>query len=263
MSEEWQETLDDRHGVTEVQQNQPAVIRERTIIVAQPERRALQAAAFGDSDGITRWCAANTGAIDCVFWNEEALYVKTRDGTLIRFQPEIEPDVRQFFQRAERRYDPINDWKMVWAGDYEEVKFSKKSLLEFLKRHAEEFSPDVKGQIQEMRVTEKLDTNSISLSEDSEKEEEIITNQTSIPKEFTALMRISEGFSAEMKFKARIKRNTNEYGRPEKGYAIFLELANARQVRRQLMSSVLQRLPSGVNVYYGKLEAFAEKGERI
>ena len=254
--------IEENHATAETLESQIATIKERTIIVAQPERRALQAVAFGDSDGISRWCSANSNAIDCVFWNEEALSVKTRDGTLIRFQPEIEPDIIQFFHRAERRYDPV-DWKVVWAGDYEEVKFSKRSLLEFLKRHAEEFSPNVKGQIQEMRVTEKLDTSSISLSEDSEKEEEIITSQTSIPKEFTALMKISEGFSAEMKFRARIKKNTNEYGKPEKGYAIFLELANARQVRRQLMASVLQELPPAVEKYYGKLEAFAEKGERI
>ena len=255
-------TLEDGGAMVEAQHNQIATVKERTIIIAQPERRALQAAAFGDSDGISRWCAANSGEIDCVFWNEEIMSVKTSDGTLIRFQPEIEPDIKQFFQRAESRYDPV-DWKVVWAGDYEEVKFSKRSLLEFLKRHAEEFSPDVRGQIQDMKVTEKLDTNSISLSEDTEKEEEIITSQTSIPKEFTALMKISEGFSAEMKFRARIKRNTDRYGKPEKGYGIFLELANARQVRRQLMTSVLQRLPAGVAVYYGKLEAFAEKGERI
>ena len=255
-------SLKENSVAIEAQHSQIATIKERTIVVAQPERRALQAVAFGDSDGISRWCAANSDEIDCVFWNEEALSVKTKDGTLVRFQPEIEPDVMQFFCRAERRYDPI-DWKIVWVGDYEEVKFSKRSLLEFLKRHAEEFSPDVREQIRDMKVTEKLDTNSISLSEDSEKEEEIITSQTSIPKEFTALMKISEGFSAEMKFRARIKRNTDGYGKPEKGHGIFLELANARQVRRQLMTSVLQRLPAGVAVYYGKLETFNDKGERI
>lgn len=262
MSEEWQKTIDGADELQRVQHNQPAVIRERTVVVAQPERRALQAAAFGDSDGIVRWCGANTDAIDCVFWNEEALSVKTKGGTLIRFQPEIEPDVCQFFERAERRRD-ITDWKIVWAGDYEEVKFSKKSLLEFLKRHAEEFSAEVRNQIQDMRVTEKLDTSSISLSEDTEKEEEVITNQTSIPKEFSALMRISEGFSAEMKFRARIKPNIDEYGRRAKGHSIFLELANARQIKRQLMTSVLQRLPSSVSAYYGKLEAFVERGERL
>lgn len=263
MSEEWQERLDDSDAMVPGQlSGSTRVVRERTIIVAQPERRALQAASFGDSEGITKWCSANLGAIDCVFWCEESLSVKTKDGSLIRFQPEIEPDVAMFFQRAQSRYDRV-DWKVVWGGDYEEVKFSKKSLLEFLKRHAEEFSPDVKSQIQEMKVTERLDTNSISLSEDSEKEEETITSQTSIPKEFTAMMRVSENFSAELKFKARIKRNTNEYGRPEKGYGIFLELSNARQIRRQLMKSVVERLPAHVGVYYGKLEAFSEKGDKL
>ena len=262
MSEEWQRTIDGGDELQMGQHNQPAVTKERTIIVAQAERRALQAAAFGDSEGITEWCQANTGGIDCVLWNEEALSVKTKDGTLIRFQPEIEPDVAQFFERAERTRD-LTDWKVVWAGDYQEVKFSKKSLLEFLRRHAEEFSPEVRNQIQDMRVTEKLDTANISLSEDVEREEETITNQTSIPKEFSALMKISEGFSAEMKFRARIKRNIDEYGRQAKGHAIFLELANARQIKRQLMSSVLQRLPSGVRAYYGRLESFSEKGERL
>jgi hypothetical protein len=231
------------------------------VVVYNAPANTIEGLSFGESTGIVDFCKRKTDTIDSVMWNEEYLAVRTTNGHMVRFQPELNEEISTFFKHKERRLN-VSDWTVVWEGDYEKVKFTKKALLDFLSRHADELDSDVKKQIQEMRVMEKIDTSSISL-DDTERTIEDETKKTSIPKEFSATIKIAESWSAKMMFRASVERNVDDYGRPQKGYSIVMELSNARQIKRDLMKFVLERIPENIPRYYGKLKLLNLRGDEL
>ena len=232
------------------------------VMVYNAPPAVIESIQFGESAGIAQYCKLHKDRIEAVYWNEEFMSVRTSNGEIIRFEPELNSEVQLFFTRK-TNYRDRNTGYVVWDGDYEKAKFSKKSLLEFLSRHTEELEEGVKKSIQDMKVTERVDTQSISLG-DVERTVEEEEQKTSIPKNFKANIKIAENWYAEMHFKAYVTRNVDDYGRPQKGHSIILELENARQIKRDLMEFVLKQLPESIPRYYGKLKALnVRKGEEL
>ena len=230
-----------------------AIEDKANVMIYNAPPSIVESISFGESTGVIDYCSRKPDIIESIFWNEEFLSVRTKNGEVIRFEPEIRPDVKMFFSRKESYRDRETGY-VVWDGDYEKAKFTKKSLLEWLSRHADELEADVKQSIKDMKVSERLDTQSISLG-DTERTMEEEEMKTSIPKNFKANVNISENWFAEMHFRAYVARNADEYGRLQKGYSIILELENARQIKRDLMQFVLDRIPGSIPRYYGKLKA--------
>ena len=230
-----------------------AIEDKANVMIYNASPSIVESISFGESTGVIDYCSGKPDIIESIFWNEEFLSVRTRNGEIIRFEPEIRPDVKMFFSRKESYRDRGTGY-VVWDGDYEKAKFTKKSLLEWLSRHADELEADVRQSIKDMKVSERLDTQSISLG-DTERTMEEEEMKTSIPKNFKANVNISENWFAEMHFRAYVARNADEYGHLQKGYSIILELENARQIKRDLMQFVLDRIPTSIPRYYGKLKA--------
>ena len=220
----------------------------------------VESISFGESAGIIDYCQKSVNEVKEIYWNEEYLAARTTRGEIIRFQPELNADIEMFFMRKRNRRDD-NTGYVVWDGDYERAKFTKKSLLEWLSRHTEELDEDVRNAIRDMRVSERLDTQNISLG-DVERTTEEEEMKTSIPKHFKAHTIIAENWYAEMHFKAFVARNTDDYGHVQKGYNIVLELENARQIKRDLMQFVLGKIPESIPKYYGKLKVLRTNGDR-
>jgi hypothetical protein len=220
----------------------------------------VECISFGESAGIIDYCQKSVNEVKEIYWNEEYLAARTARGEIIRFQPELNADIEMFFTRKRNRRDD-NTGYVVWDGDYERAKFTKKSLLEWLSRHTEELDEDVRNAIRDMRVSERLDTQNISLG-DVERTTEEEEMKTSIPKHFKANTIIAENWYAEMHFKAFVARNTDDYGHVQKGYNIVLELENARQIKRDLMQFVLGKIPESIPKYYGKLKVLRTNGDR-
>jgi hypothetical protein len=220
----------------------------------------VECISFGESAGIIDYCQKSVNEVKEIYWNEEYLAARTARGEIIRFQPELNADIEMFFTRKRNRRDD-NTGYVVWDGDYERAKFTKKSLLEWLSRHTEELDEDVRNAIRDMRVSERLDTQNISLG-DVERTTEEEEMKSSIPKHFKANTIIAENWYAEMHFKAFVARNTDDYGHVQKGYNIVLELENARQIKRDLMQFVLGKIPESIPKYYGKLKVLRTNGDR-
>ncbi len=220
----------------------------------------VECISFGESAGIIDYCQKSVNEVKEIYWNEEYLAARTARGEIIRFQPELNADIEMFFTRKRNRRDD-NTGYVVWDGDYERAKFTKKSLLEWLSRHTEELDEDVRNAIRDMRVSERLDTQNISLG-DVERTTEEEEMKSSIPKHFKANTIIAENWYAEMHFKAFVARNTDDYGHVQKGYNIVLELENARQIKRDLMRFVLGKIPESIPKYYGKLKVLRTNGDR-
>jgi len=222
----------------------------------------VEAISFGESEGLIDYTKRNQNKIDSVFWNEDYLSVRTVNGEIIRFEPELDPDVHMFFERK-TNYRDRNTGYIVWDGDYEKARFTKKSLLEWLSRHTEDLDENVKKSIKEMKVSERLDTQSITLG-DTERTTEEEEMKTSIPKDFSAHVRIAESWYAEMHFSAYVARNNDDYGHVQKGYNIVLELLNAREIKRDLMKFVLGQMPESIPKYYGKMKVLnVRKGDEL
>ena len=219
----------------------------------------VESISFGESAGIIDYCQKSVNKVKEIYWNEEYLAARTDKGEIIRFQPELNADIEMFFTRKQNYRDHATGY-VVWDGDYERAKFTKKSLLEWLSRHAEELDEDVRNAIRDMRVSERLDTQNISLG-DVERTTEEEETKTSIPRHFNANIVIAENWHAEMHFKAFVAKNTDDYGRVQKGYNIVLELENARQIKRDLMQFVLGKIPESIPKYYGKLKILSTNGD--
>ena len=238
------------------------VKQDSNVIVYNAPPSVVESISFGESAGLIDYAKKNEEVIDSVFWNEDFISIRSKHGDIIRFEPELNSEVQLFFTRKSS-YRDRNTGYAVWDGDYEKVKFTKKSLLEWLSRHADELDEGVKKSIKEMKVSERLDTQSISLG-DVERTVEEEGMKTSIPKVFGANVRIAENWYAEMHFKAYVARNVDDYGNVQKGYSIILELENAREIKRDLMHYILKQLPESTPKYYGKLKALnIKKGEEL
>jgi HD superfamily phosphohydrolase len=232
------------------------------VMVYNAPPAVVESISFGESTGIVRYCHSRREMIEGVYWNEEFISVRTMHGEIVRFEPELNPDIQMFFTRKQS-YRDRNTGYVVWDGDYEKAKFTKKSLLEWLSRHTDELEEDVRKSIREMKVTERLDTQSISLG-DMERTTEEEEMKTSIPKNFKANVRIAENWLAEMHFKAYVARNVDDYGHVQKGYNIVLELENAREIKRGFMDFVLKQIPDEIPVYYGRLKVLnVKKNEEL
>ncbi len=55
-----------------------------------------------------------------------------------------------------------------------------------------------------------------------------------------------------MKFEAKVVRNRDKYDNIQKGFAIELNLLNARQIKRDMMGLILSVIPKEIPVVYGK-----------
>ena len=227
------------------------------VMVYNAPPSVVESISFGESTGVVSYCHSKKEMIEGIYWNEEFVSVRTMNGEIIRFEPELNPDVQIFFQRK-TNYRDIFSGYVVWDGDYEKAKFTKKSLLDWLSRHVEDLDEDVRSSIRDMKVHERLDTQNITIG-DVERTTEDEEMKTSIPKNFKANVRIAENWFAEMHFKAYVARNVDEYGRLQKGYNIVLELENAREIKRGFMEFVLKQVPVEIPVYYGKLKVLNVK----
>ena len=254
-----------RKGVNEMGENnnlEKWIKEGSNVMIYNAPQSIVESMSFGESAGVIDYCQKKQDIIDGIFWNEEYLSVRTRTGEIIRFEPELNSDVQMFFTRKQNYRDRTTGY-VIWDGDYERAKFTKKSLLEWLSRHADEIDEDVRNSIKDMKVSERLDTQNISLG-DVERTTEDEETRTSIPKNFKAYVNIAENWSAEMHFKAFVARNMDDYGRSQKGYSIVLELENSRQIKRDLMQFVLGKIPDSIPKYYGKLKALnVKKGEEL
>lgn len=230
---------------------------DSNVIVYNAPSPVVESISFGESSGLIDYLKKNEDAVDSVFWNEDFMSIRSKGGDIIRFEPELNPEVHVFFSRKTNYRDKSTGY-VVWDGDYEKVRFTKKSLLEWLSRHADELDENVKKSIMDMKVSERHDSESISLG-DVERTVEEEGMKTSIPKSFKATVRIAENWFAEMHFKAYVARNVDDYGRLEKGYSIVVELENSREIKADLMKFILNQMPESIQKYYGKLKVLNVK----
>lgn len=228
------------------------------------QQKYIEAMIFSDSHSFEHYVNKYTSNVDIVFWNEEYIAVRSKKGQVIRFRPELNEDLSPFFKRKnEGKYSRLESWDILWQEGYESVIFSKKDLLQFLKKHVSELEEGVSESIKEMQVKQRLDTKTINLSDD---EQSIIENEsmeTNIPKTFKGKMEIMAGYFAEITFRATVVRNVSSYGAPKGGHSLSLEILDARKIKREMMQSVLAKLPSDIPMYYGKLEYFTDQKDRL
>ena len=97
------------------QQLENWIEREKTLIALVQPASTTRALSFGEARGVIDWVSRNGDRVESVLWNEDCLSLATKDGKIVRFRPELLPDVAQFFERAQSRYDR-QDWSLVWGG---------------------------------------------------------------------------------------------------------------------------------------------------
>ena len=239
---------------TEINKALERKVENLTLNISQ---EAIETLSFGESKGLAAFINKNGENVEMVFWNEEYITIKMK-GTFQRvvYFPELSPEVKQFFEKREKEKDrDIYDGNIVWSGDYETVRFGKNALLSYLNANAEAFDNQIIASIKNLKIEKKSTDGQISIGGDEGEGERIVEEEvtrTNIPSEFSAKMRIAENVYAEMKFKAKVVRNRDKYGNIQKGFAIELNLLNARQIKRDMMGLILSVIPKEIPVVYGK-----------
>jgi hypothetical protein len=235
-------------------------VQINNLVIQKQEREIL---AMGDADSFLRY--ADRLNVKAVVWNEKYLAAVTDDRRmLLAYQPELEPTAEMFFMREERRRTRdfmTGDSIRVWDGEYSAVEFTKGNLIKFLQTYGIKGNDELIKAVKNLRVVEKtetqesmIDLGSGDFNDDNVRTVEEQTSITNIPTKFTIHMQVTQTFSADLAFEARVTKAKDEYGSSNKGKRVIeLRVTNARDVMRGLMRETLDKLPKNVDQYYGKM----------
>ena len=96
------------------------VKQDSNVIVYNAPPSVVESISFGESAGLIDFAKKNEEVIDSVFWNEDFISIRSKQGEIIRFEPELNSEVQLFFTRKSS-YRDRNTGYAVWDGDYEKV----------------------------------------------------------------------------------------------------------------------------------------------
>lgn len=197
--------------------------------------------------------------VSAIVWNEDTISLITSDrSTEIWFRPEITPSAELFFSRKDSRHRDMwtGETTLIWEGDYEPVRFTKRNLLKFFKKYADALPPDVAKSIKSMKLVETKTEDSIMLGEDTDDEKTVVEHRqdTNIPKKFNMRMEITPGFLADLECEAAVvSKKEGIYDAVSRGdKMIEIRCTNAREVKRDMMSMLCNQLPPEIPRYYGR-----------
>jgi len=226
--------------------------------------RAMRRVGFGDADSLEAWVKRRPEEIDAIMWSEDGIsFMLREDGLDVRFCPELHPATAVFMVRSS--HSKLSG-ELEWQGEFEPVKFSKKALLQYLKTYAEYFDESVQDAVKHLSVAKRQtdSTELLDLSDDDDEENyrhvEESTQETNLPRTFTACMPIFGDVYAELKFEARVVPNKDSMGYNKAGgkNAIQVRCLNAREALKTSIASVVSRLPSSIPTYYGRMTIHRE-----
>lgn len=232
----------------------------QTLVVNPRQKREI---AIGDTESFTR-VAKDTVGLSAILWNENCIVLITKDpSTIISFKPEINPSVAMFFARGEKRMGG-NAWTgdigiKVWEGDFEPVRFTKSSLLKFLKQYTLTENTKLIEAVKEMKITERhvRTEHMIELDEQNFQATEEQVMQTNIPTKFSLEVPLIQGsvekVYVSLDFEAEVVTNEERYGEAKGKKLIQIRCLNGRQVLHNLMKGYSEMLPKTIPRYYGRL----------
>ena len=214
----------------------------------------------GDENSFIQMSHDRTDVLGIV-WNEERIGLITTDRTsIVQFYPEVKPITKIFLRKEESRRkrdmfgQPVGP--VVWEGEFTPIVFTKTKLIQFLQTQKSNLPDDVLSAIRNMRITEKKSQQEEMLNLDDEDnmrtviEEETSTN---IPKRFMMTLPVCDGYEGNFEFEAGVAVIEDEYGRKTKRKGIELRCLNAREVLRDMMQTVLEKMPERIPQYYGAM----------
>ena len=228
------------------------VIHTDTLILANPP---LLAISCGDQQGFLE-IINRTKGIKGIMWNETDIAILMEDRTtVIRYSPQIHPYAMMFFERSNRRSDDEDQMK-IWDGEFEPVQFTKQNLIKFLNLVEIVDAPkQVIDAIKNMKVLERrLQEDSIDLDESKQRMVVEESFNTNLPKKFSLLIPVSEGYIGKFEFEAYVAKRKNKFGGiDEHKKVIVLRCLNARSVLRDRTEQILKQIPQEIPKYYGKM----------
>lgn len=214
----------------------------------------LMTIALGDIDGLAMMTRVSQPP--AIMWTErEITLLSPNRTTFVIFKPEIEPGAKALFEPEGKKekggyFMPSYE---VWEGECKPIQFSKKDLLSFIKLYALECPQEIEGAIKNIKMRQtKVESETISLDDESQKSVVEENMQTNIPKRFKLMMRITRDFSCEVDFAASVVEGKDEWER-KKGKQIELRVMNYRQVLRASMENYLAALPAEIPKIYGSM----------
>lgn len=226
----------------------PVSIEVKNLIVASIPKERLVIGTPRDIVAVTK---ASPG-VKAIIWCEEAVSLMLADRSVeIMFEPELDPTVKAFFKREERRhYNDFSDMgTRVWEGDYATVRFTKKNLLKFISQYESDVPTEVREAIKNLKLTKSSEAMTVALDDDTERfmeDEKVVTN---LPKKFILDLPLAYGVRASMEFEAVVIRDNYGKGKP----TIDLRCVNGRAVLRDMMENITRQMPPGIPRYYGRL----------
>jgi len=234
--------------------SEPVSIEVKNLVVGQQPRRQI---ALGEPEGLVR-AVGNLGKeVQGIIWNEDRLHLVLKGGDELRFEPEMIPTAGIFFRRKPRsRYEDSDDkhqGPIVWEGDYEAVQFTKRAFVRFLKENAAAFDAEFRDAVKELKVSQVTTVRQEMMDDDSDNERTMREDAkfTNVPKRFSMTLPLAEGWTARLDFETDTVQ-LEGHGRGTMG--VELTCVNARQVRREMMESILARLPETIPRYYGAMK---------
>jgi len=196
-----------------------------------------------------------TPGVTGIIWNEYEIALIMRDrNTQIKYKPEFSSQTVMFFVPERKRYGAsfFDDGVRAWEGDCEPVQFSKRNLLKFLAEYGDQFPPELQESIKKMRVSKSQSQEVMMLDVDSDNERRVEeeVEKSNLPKKFTVSMVVSEKYIGQLDFEAKVVKLKDGY-RDTNRLGVELRCVNTRTVLREMMETVLDKLPPELPRYYG------------
>lgn len=255
--------MDNDTKIEAFERNEQMVQADRTsveiknLIVGSTQPRNL---VVGDASSLAN--IAHNEEVKSVFWNEDAMCLVLADRSqMVVFEPELNPVVETFFQRAEKtnRRNAESNHVLAWEGDYSPLQFTKRDFLKWVALHADQIPKDVVANIKSLKIKSSMNISEDIIDDDTERTFGDVTETTNVPKKFTLNLPVMEGVRADMSFEAEIVQLKDAYDRPSNKRGIQLRCINARDVKRDLMRGILEQLPTELPQYYGRVQLVAKK----
>lgn len=238
-----------------------------TLVVNPRQQHEVIAGTFADMTRLSDETAIK--GIALALWNEEEIALVGSDlRPIVRFRPEFNPSVAMFFMRENKRQERSlfgdNDGVRVWEGDYEPVRFTKSSLIKFLKKYAKgaEATAIVES-VKSLKVHESTSRTESMISLDDENynamEEQRL--ETNIPRDFHLEVPLidtpREQVSVVLQFEASLAKKEDLSYEERKDVRKFIQLrcVNAREVLSHLMEEYMKKVPERIPRFYGKIRA--------